>query len=456
MTRSLVKLCAIYAALILIVFLFSMHTAHAESGTDEISLDAQGAILIDQRTGKALYQKNADQRLYPASTTKILTALVALENGNLDDTVTVGKEVLMVPWDSSKAFLSEGERLTLRELLKGMLLPSGNDAAETIAVYIARKCSADMSLDETKAIGVFVRMMNERAKQLGANDSSFANPHGYDDEHHYTTPHDLALIAREAMKKEFFREVVATSEYSTGNQAAAGDEGSRGAVQHIWVNSNALINRGSKGYYEYATGVKTGYTAIAGHCVVSSASKGGIDLIAVVMDSTSAGRWDDSKKLLEYGFANFAYYNGADKGGVVTTLRVDNPLSKGDNRLAAISEQDFSGIFKKEEIGKIKKDIVWDGGLISQRDGEGGIKLLSPIKAGDVIGREIFTLDGKVLKEINLRAREGVDKYSVLNNILCFAAGLVFGAAGVMILIGRASRRRKRAGGRTPGGYYSR
>lgn len=457
MKLRFVRSLALYAVLFSFIFFSSssiLYHVKAASPQNAISLDAKGAILIDMQSGKVMYQKNDSEKLYPASTTKILTALVALENGNLDDTVTVGKEVLMIPWDSSKAFLKEGEQITLRQLMMGLLLPSGNDAAMTIAVYIGRKVLNDMSLDETKALDKFVELMNERAKKVGATDSNFVNPHGYHDKNHYTTPHDLALIARETMKNEFFREVVKTLKYNAEETYVFNNGQVQESINHTWQNSNALINESSKDYYEYATGIKTGYTTPAGECVVSSASKDGLDLIAVVMDSSIQGRWEDSKKLLQYGFDDYGYYKGAVKNQAVSMLKVDNPSSDSPQNLVAVSDEDFTDTFSKEDALRIKKSIVWDEHLISPLDGEEDkAKLLSSIKADQVIGKEVFTLDETVLKEIDLKAMEDVKKQGIMSaailtvdagNILSFFTGVIFGAAGILILLRRAAIKRRR------------
>lgn len=251
-----------------------------------VPLEAAGAIVIDQETGDVLYEKDALQQLYPASTTKILVALLAIEQGELDRLITVGEEVSLISDDSSRAGLRIGEQLTLRDLICALMLPSGNDAAYTIAVQIAREKSGDLSLDSRQAVALFVELMNRRARQAGAKNSHFVNPDGYHDQRHYTTPWDMALIAREAMQETFFRETVAMKYYE-----------SRG-----WKNTNKLLDPASPHYYSSATGVKTGYTSAAGHCLVSSASKDGAEVIAVVLGSSETGQWTDSVSLLEKGF----------------------------------------------------------------------------------------------------------------------------------------------------------
>lgn len=446
-------LCIVLLSFILYLPSQVLHPMKFAYAQEKLPLDAKGAILMEMHNGKVLYEKNPDERLYPASTTKILTALVALENGNLDDTITVGKEVLMIPWDSSKALLKEGERLTLRELLMGLMLPSGNDAAMTIAVYIGRKVTGDMSLDEAKAADKFSQLMNDRAKKAGANNSNFINPHGYHDKDHYTTARDLALITREAMKYEFFREVVKTYKYNAEDKPVFNNGQVQETVDHIWRNTNELINESGKNYYEYATGVKTGYTTPAGQCVVSSASKDGMDLIAVVLGTSSQNRWEDSKKLLEYGFENYGYYKGIEKNQTVYTLYVDNHSLSSPENLVAVSDEDFAEALNKEDVPKIQKSITWDENLISPQDGQNGnVKLLSSVEANQIIGKVTFTLDGKVIKEINLKALESVEKQSFIgaaiksvgaSNIASFFFGMICGAMGILMLLRRAMVRRR-------------
>ncbi|KPU45585.1 D-alanyl-D-alanine carboxypeptidase DacB precursor [Oxobacter pfennigii] len=457
MRRRFVKLFTLHIILILTEFFLSPYTLSAVRASDTItkpSIDAQGAILIEAHSGKVLYQKNEDEKLYPASTTKILTALIALEMGDLEDIITVGKEVMMVPWDSSKAYLKEGEEISLRELLLGLMLPSGNDAAAVIAVYIGRLRANDMSLDETASMDKFSELMNKRAKELGANNSNFVNPHGYHDKNHYTTAHDLALITMEAMKIDFFREAVNTFKYNTEATPVFSNGQIVETIDHSWRNSNELINETGKDFYEYATGVKTGYTTPAGFCVVSSASKDGMDLIAVTLNSTSQARWEDSQKLLEYGFYNFGYYEGAVKDKPIYTLNVENSSPNSPEDLIALPDEDFAETYVMEEYLKMQKEFLWDETLISIVDKENDIvSLKSSIKADQIIGKAVFTLNGAVVKEVNLKAMEEVKKKNIINsvsqkidtgNIVWFLSGTIFGAFGILVLLRNAAVKRRR------------
>ena len=185
----------------------SLQKTSREDDTSLSHLQAESAVLIDETTGEVLYSKNATQRLYPASTTKIMTAWIAIEQGKLTDRITVGDEVNERTADESSAWLVEGQTLTLKDLLTALMLPSGNDAARTIARYIAEKENSGeaMSMDDSVR---FAKLMNQKAKVLGAKQTHFVNPHGLHDPKHYTTASDMALIANAAMENETFRQIV--------------------------------------------------------------------------------------------------------------------------------------------------------------------------------------------------------------------------------------------------------
>ncbi|USB31951.1 D-alanyl-D-alanine carboxypeptidase family protein [Paenibacillus sp. YPG26] len=252
-------------------------------------LKGEGILLMDEDSGDILFSINDTARLYPASTTKILTALLMLEKGNPEDLITVGSEVQLRTTGESSAGLRQGQELRLRDLAAAMLLPSGNDAARTAARYIARLDSGhSMSPEESEAY--FAGLMNARAKELGAEVSHFVNPHGLHDVNHYSTARDMAVIARAAMENEDFRTLVAEQKH-------------KAELSNIsFSNRNKLIQTGGEYYFQGADGIKTGFTDEAGYCLVASASRNGRNLISVVLHSTAEGVWKDSSKLLDYGF----------------------------------------------------------------------------------------------------------------------------------------------------------
>ncbi|MEP6671734.1 MAG: D-alanyl-D-alanine carboxypeptidase family protein [Chthoniobacter sp.] len=238
----------------------------------ELQLAAWGAIVLDALTGQVLYEKNADAPQYPASTTKIMTALLVIEEGNLDQEVECDLEDSKV--GESSLELKPGQRYTRRQMLYGLMLKSANDVAHALG------------RDNAGSIEAFAEKMTRRAKELGAQNTHFVNPNGLHDPAHYTTPRDLALIARAAMQQPFFRQVVSTREY---NWTVAG------AVNPLH-NHNRLLDR-----FPGCTGVKTGYTIPSQQVLVSAAMRGNREVISVVMHTDKPGIWNDSMLLLSYG-----------------------------------------------------------------------------------------------------------------------------------------------------------
>lgn len=236
-------------------------------------VEAEAAMLMVANTRRVLYAVNADAIMYPASTTKIMTLLVALEKGDLNSIVTISADAAAC--DGSSLYLRAGDKLTLRDLLTGMMLVSGNDAAEAVAEHIAG------------SIPAFVEMMNARAEKMGLTKTHFSNPHGLPDPvNHYTTAAELARITAQGMQNPEFARIVGTREYTVHYL-------NRAAVRV--TSTNKLFKT-----YPAATGVKTGYTDAAGDCLVASARQGGIQLIAVLLNDDE--RWNDAAHLLDYGF----------------------------------------------------------------------------------------------------------------------------------------------------------
>ena len=264
------------------------------SALKDSDLVAASAILIDGHTGRVLYDKDADTKRYPASTTKVMTLMLALENvSDLEETITIPREAKDYPEGSSLVGLHAGEEMTWRTLLTTFFICSGNDAGIAIAVLVAGSESA------------FVDMMNARAQELGCTSTHFANPHGFHDPEHYTTARDLAMIALEAMKDPTFREIASTTNYTI----PANNKRSESTTK--WTKNQFIARNDTsmKYKYVYGTGIKTGYTSKAGHTFVGSASRDGVDLISVVLLSTTEGKWVDSIRLMEYGFAVYTAYD---------------------------------------------------------------------------------------------------------------------------------------------------
>ncbi len=236
----------------------------------------KSAVLMDFSSGRILYDKNSHERVPPASVTKIMTALLVIEDGNLDQLVEVSE--IAAGTRECTVYLQEGEQITRRDLLYACMLPSANDAAVALAESVAFNLDA------------FVELMNQRAMELGMDDTHFCNPHGLHEDGHYSSAHDLALLSREAMKHSTFRDLV-----STHNTIIPGAPG--GEERSLW-NQNRLLYR-----YEGTLGIKTGYTKQAGNCLVGAAKKGEMQLIAVSLNSPAV--YDDVISMMDYGFTNY-------------------------------------------------------------------------------------------------------------------------------------------------------
>lgn len=371
-TRQIVSIkLKIVLSLIIFLLLFTSF-AYAE----ELNVNAKSAILYDMETGRILWGKNINVKRPMASTTKIMTAVIALEKGNLDDTVTASPKACAI--SGSSIWLQPGEKLKLKDLIYGMMLKSGNDAATAVAQHIGGN------------VETFVEMMNKKAIDLGAYNTSFANPHGLDDHKHYSTALDLAIIGSYALKNPQFAQIVKTKQKiidSTNKQK-----------RRQIMNINKLLWQ-----YEGADGVKTGYTSMAGHCLVGSATRDGWQLISVVLKCPSRYCiWQDTIKLLKYGFNNFYKYNAVKKHQIITTVEVLN--GKAD-KLALLSKEDINIPLKKGEEQKVNIKVKIPD------------KIEAPITKNQPIGKLMVYFDSKLIKETELVAEVAVERKSFIDII---------------------------------------
>lgn len=321
-------------------------------------------------TGKILYEKNAREKRYPASTTKIMTAILALEHRSLTDTSTVSYTAIStVPVGYSHANLQLDEVLTMEQLLNVLLIPSANDAANVIAEDIAGSVES------------FASMMNTKAREIGCENTNFVNPNGVHNENHYSTAYDLALIGRYAMKNDIFRKLVSTVRYTLPTTNKYDKE------NRVFVNTNRLINEKSGQYYKYATGIKTGFTDAAGNCIVSSAKKDDMELICVIMGAgsdltTDTNKFDDCISLFNYGFGNYKYETLCNANDVFRVVSPRN-ASKDTKSLNVLYETDIDALV---DVNTSATDLLPEVHLDDN--------LKAPITKGSVVGSVSYTIDG--------------------------------------------------------------
>jgi D-alanyl-D-alanine carboxypeptidase (penicillin-binding protein 5/6) len=403
-------------------------------------LAAKSAILINARTGDVLYEKKADVKRLPASCTKIMTVLLAIENLGPDEVVTVTDEAYGV--EGSSVGLVPDEEVRAEDLFYAALLESGNDAATALAVGV------DGSIEE------FAARMNERVQEMGLDQSHFANPHGLDHPEHYTTARNLAYIAREAMLNENFRKYVSTYEYimpKTNIQP-----------KRILHNSNRMLYEEGKMVdvygesvkikYPDVTGIKTGYTSKAGNCLVSGVSRNGLELISVVLKSKGMNQYSDSMSLLEYGLHNFEEVTFMKKGDTM----FESPVVNSDQTSMNLILSDDLTL----TVNKLDRDAYDVDGEITAQTTEGG--LLAPINAGDVLGQAwVKGADGQAILTVDLVAEnsmgpkkddpiiadDGVGALSLILRVIgvvCLIAVVIVVIAIIRAAFKRRKRRRNR------------
>lgn len=338
------------SCLLAALFLFGVFPCRAGG----VGTSATSAILIDAESGRVLYEHNADREMLIASTTKIMTVLVALREGTLSETVKVSRTAAYT--EGSSMYLKEGEELTLETLLYGLMLCSGNDAAVAIAEHVGGSQEG------------FARLMNETAAELGMVHSSFANPNGLDAEGHYSTARDMAVLACAAMENETLARIVSTRTITIGGRTMA--------------NHNKLLS-----YMNGCIGLKTGYTKAAGRTLVSCAERNGQRLIAVTLQD--GNDWADHQALYEYGFSTYPAQRLAVLGQEVKRVPVQGAVQPAVSLVAA-----DSFFWPKAESETIGSRIELDE------------PLAAPLAAGTKVGQVVYTLQGREIGRVDLLCGE--------------------------------------------------
>ncbi|MFP5502262.1 MAG: D-alanyl-D-alanine carboxypeptidase family protein, partial [Candidatus Sericytochromatia bacterium] len=330
------------------------------------ALSAAAAVVLDVQSGQLLFGRNTHTRRAPASTTKIMTGLLAVESGRLDEVVTISKRAASI--GEATIYLKEGEQLTLRELTYGVLLSSGNDASTAVAEFVAGS--------EAK----FVEMMNERAKELGLTNTHFNNPHGLPAEDHYSTAYDLAQLLRVAIQNPEWQAIAATKWKKVPLQGKADGRTLKNHNKLLWS-------------YPYASSGKTGYTFAAGRCFVGSAKKGNRQVVQTVLGAPDL--WADAQKMLAYGLDNFENLLVARRGEVVGTV----PIQAGSNRVVeVIAPRDVSVCLPRGTVDSANLQQVW------QLPDE----LVAPVEENQTVGKLIVRQGDKVLTSVPLVAATAV------------------------------------------------
>ncbi|WP_432646018.1 D-alanyl-D-alanine carboxypeptidase family protein [Mitsuokella sp.] len=365
------KITALLLASVLVLPLLFLQSAPAlaegEAGADAPAVKAEAAILIDADTGRVLWSKNGEERHYPASMTKMMTCLLGISLLPPDAKITISENAANT--EDTPLHIAKGDVITAEELLRGMMMMSDNGAAVAIAEQI----------DGSTAL--FAERMNEKAAEIGMNDTHFANPNGLTDPNHYSTPHDMARLAQYGMKNPVFRDFVRQKERQISWLSPSGKT-------ILAENTNELL-----GKYAGLTGVKTGWTKAAGGCLAASAERGGVHLIAVVMKSpTENDRFTDMRQILDYGFENVTLANGPTTKDASRHVWVKNSVNS-RVRVHPAADIDFP-VLPGEDAKKfgVRYEVP---------------KVLSgPLYAGQVVGRAVITYDGDPVGSVDMTADE--------------------------------------------------
>ncbi|UOF89874.1 D-alanyl-D-alanine carboxypeptidase [Fodinisporobacter ferrooxydans] len=329
-----------------------------ETYAKEVPISAQEAAVIDVKSGRILYEKNADKKTLIASTTKVITAIVAIESGKLNDTVTISPNAARQ--EGSSIYLEPGEKYKLIDLVYGMMLRSGNDAATAIAEYVGGSVEG------------FAEKMNALVEKLGLKETHFANPHGLDHPEHYSSAHDMAVLTAYALRNPIFQEIVSTKFKTIPWPGKEWDRKMK--------NKNKMLDR-----YDGADGVKTGYTKKSGRCLISSATRDGRQIAVVVLNDPND--WNDSAHLLDYGFSKYKFETLAGPSTVVKTL----PVSRGEaTTVAIVSKSTVQYPIRTDEQNSVTRQIDLPASLAA------------PVRVGRPVGTMNVFLHNQKLASVEL------------------------------------------------------
>lgn len=378
----------------LITFLILTNTLAFAETLDIADIDGEAAVLIDELTGQVLFEKNMNKKMFPASTTKMLTAIIILENHSLDEIVTIDK---FSPFaKGKKVYLLEGEKLSIEQLMYILLVESGNDAGSALAIY------------HSGSIEEFSKVMNEKAKSLGALNSHFTNPHGLHDPDHYSTAYDLALIAQYGMQNDMFRTLINTKSYNIPATELQDERNYiRNTNRFLGASDNYKMDYRGKTIsvkYEIVDGIKTGYTPESGNCLVSTAKIDNQRFISVVLNANGANSrlYVDSRTLLDYGFENFQRHAFVSEGSFIQTVQLEGAGNITVNLVAGESRTKM--LPTNIDIASIEKVVLIDQGISA------------PIGENQVLGHLSYLYNNIEIESVPIVSEYAITGDSLISN----------------------------------------
>ena len=357
----------IYKITMIVVLLIVVLTCNTKVyADDELSINAKAALIVETNSGKIIYEKDIYEQNYPASVTKILTAILTIENCELDDVATVSQTAIShIPTGYVIAPLYIGEQITIKDLLYALMLKSANDAAYVLAEHVGGSVEG------------FSEMMNKKAEELECKNTHFVNPNGIHNQNHYTTAYDMYLISNYAMKNETFKEIVSTYEYtlSPTNKHPLKDR--------IMKNTNNFVNPKNAYYNKIVNGIKTGTTKQAGNCLITDSSDNGLEFITVILGAQTANsKFSETKKMISFAYDNYALTKIHDKGDMIQNIEVKKATKKTKDLNLVISDDITAMANKKIKVDEIEPEIVLNDDI------------KAPIEQGQELGIIKYNVDG--------------------------------------------------------------
>lgn len=393
-----------------------------------LEISSESVILLEKNSGKILYSKNANEKRYPASTTKILTAILAIENLSLDQKIIASHDAIMsIPSGYSIAAIQIGEALTVQELLEVFLVHSANEAGFVLAEGVSG------------SIPAFAQLMNKKAEEIGCQNTHFTNPSGLHDENHYTTAHDLALIAKYCMGNETFRSIVSM----TSCTIAPTDK----YEERYFKTTNDMLNPKSQYYNPNIIGIKTGYTKQAQNCLIAGFKKDNIELISVVLGSPSSvnekgrsGKYSDTQTLFDYGIKNFGYKTIINSGDIISQIEIPNATEE-TKSLELIVGDTINIFMKNSDINNMEHEIKLNENITA------------PISANTVLGTITYEIDGNTYTS-NLLAKNDVFINEFFKNLLYILFIIIILIIVFILFHSKKKKKRKKKNGKKSNENY--
>jgi D-alanyl-D-alanine carboxypeptidase (penicillin-binding protein 5/6) len=465
---KLIKRIGIIAMVSLFVFA-APKNIHGSQGPE---VHAVAHILIEAESGRIISEYQAHRRMFPAATTRILTAILAYEYIGLDEIIVAGSEMDALPGGSARNWHQIGEAISGANLLRGMLIGAGNDTANIVALEVAKRSTGNANISFANAQATFTSLMTQRARELGALDSNFVNPHGYHHDNHFTTAYDMAQISRHALSIPILAQIMAQPAFS--GLMCGGGEAVEGAIMQTprtWNSPNELLHADSRYHYPYAIGLRTGMTNQAGESLAAAATRDGITLVSVTFNSPLIPaygedeyvptRWQDNINLFEYGFTNYAHRVFLEENAVMGRLPVYDPQLDDEGYLEFFSTSLGMLFLSNAEMGRLQQNIEFVPDIVTYTE-EYGQMFVTPIYENDAIGTVSYYLDGEMIFTTAIYASRYVPERTAvsdieirlerINEIFFSAAAIPYWIAAVavltliivLIVLARRSAKRKR------------